>query len=151
MSIPNLIELLLKQRENLKRLLDNARKKQHALVANNRELLDECIKDEQKLILAVQNAENGRLQVIKEINREQGFEENEFRLAKLTANLGEVLTNEAKEAIIKSERAIRLFIEEITNTNNQNMFLIQHSKQFIDTTLKAVFGANNKSILDRKV
>lgn len=151
MSIPNLIELLLKQRENLKRLLDNARKKQHALVANNRELLDECIKDEQKLILAVQNAENGRLQAIKEINREQGFEENEFRLAKLTANLGEVLTNEAKEAIIKSERAIRLFIEEITHTNNQNMFLIQHSKQFIDTTLKAVFGANNKSILDRKV
>lgn len=151
MSIPNLIELLLKQRENLKRLLDNARKKQHALVANNRELLDECIKDEQKLILAVQNAENGRLQAIKEINREQGFEEDEFRLAKLTANLGEVLTNEAKEAIIKSERAIRLFIEEITHTNNQNMFLIQHSKQFIDTTLKAVFGANNKSILDRKV
>ncbi|OGU33835.1 MAG: hypothetical protein A2068_00315 [Ignavibacteria bacterium GWB2_35_6b] len=151
MSIPNLIELLLKQRENLKRLLDNARKKQKALVANNRELLDECIKDEQRLILAVQNAESGRLQVIKEINREQGFEENEFRLAKLTANLGEVLTNEAKEAIIKSERAIRIFIEEISHTNNQNMFLIQHSKQFIDTTLKAVFGANNKSILDRKV
>lgn len=151
MSIPNLIELLLKQRENLKRLLDNARKKQKALVANNRELLDECIKDEQRLILAVQNAENGRLEVIKEINREKGFEENEFRLAKLTANLGEVLTNEAKEAIIKSERAIRLFIDEITHTNNQNMFLIQHSKQFIDTTLKAVFGANNKSILDRKV
>lgn len=151
MSIPNLIELLLKQRENLKRLLDNARKKQKALVANNRELLDECIKDEQRLILAVQNAESGRLEVIKEINHENGFEENEFRLAKLTANLGEVLTNEAKEAIIKSERAIRLFIEEITHTNNQNMFLIQHSKQFIDTTLKAVFGANNKSILDRKV
>ena len=151
MSIPNLIELLLKQIENLKRLLDNARKKQKALVANNRELLDECIKDEQRLILAVQNAESGRLQVIKEINREQGFEENEFRLAKLTANLGEVLTNEAKEAIIKSERAIRIFIEEISHTNNQNMFLIQHSKQFIDTTLKAVFGANNKSILDRKV
>ena len=151
MSIPNLIELLLKQRENLKRLLDNARKKQKALVANNRELLDECIKGEQRLILAVQNAESGRLQVIKEINREQGFEENEFRLAKLTANLGEVLTNEAKEAIIKSERAIRIFIEEISHTNNQNMFLIQHSKQFIDTTLKAVFGANNKSILDRKV
>lgn len=151
MSIPNLIELLLKQRDNLKRLLDNARKKQKALVANNRELLDECIKDEQRLILAVQNTESGRLEVIKEINREKGFEENEFRLAKLTSNLGEVLTNEAKEAIIKSERAIRIFIDEITHTNNQNMFLIQHSKQFIDTTLKAVFGANNKSILDRKV
>ena len=151
MSIPNLIELLLKQRENLKRLLDNARKKQKALVANNRELLDECIKDEQRLILAVQNAESGRLEVIKDINREQGLDENEFRLAKLTSNLGEVLTHDAKEAIIKSERAIRIFIDEITHTNNQNMFLIQHSKQFIDATLKAVFGANNKSILDRKV
>ncbi|MBU2492237.1 MAG: flagellar protein FlgN [Bacteroidetes bacterium] len=151
MGISKLIELLLKQKENLKRLLDNARKKQHALVANNRELLDECIKDEQKLILAVQKAESGRIETIKEINREQGFEENEFRLAKLTFNLGEVLTNEAKEAIIKSERAIRIFIEEITQTNSQNMFLIQHSKQFIDTTLKAVFGGNNKSILDRKV
>ena len=151
MGISKLIELLLKQRENLKKLLENARTKQRALVSNNRELLDECIKDEQKLILAVQKAENGRLETIKEINHEQGFDENEFRLAMLTADLGEVLTHEAKEAIIKSERAIRIFIEEITQTNGQNMFLIQHSKQFIDTTLKAVFGGNHKSILDRKV
>lgn len=151
MNVTNLIDLLIKQRDNLKRLLDNARKKQQALVANNRELLDECIKDEQKLILAVQRAESGRLETIRDINREQGFEENEFRLAKLTANLSEVLTHEAKEAIIKSERTIRIFIEEITKTNSQNMFLIQHSKQFIDTTLKAVFGGSNKSILDRKI
>ena len=151
MSVTKLVDLLVKQKENLKRLLDNARMKQQALVANNRELLDECIKDEQRLILAVQRAEDGRLATIREINREKGLDENEFRLAKLTANLSDVLTNEAKEAIIKSERAIRIFIEEISDTNHQNLFLIQHSKQFIDTTLKAVFGGNNKSLLDRKV
>lgn len=151
MNIEKLIDLLIKQRNNLRNLLENARKKQDALISSNREVLDECIKDEQKLILAVQSAESGRLETIKEINREQGFEENEFRLAKLTSNLGEVLTYEAKEAIIKSERVIRNFIEEITQTNQQNLFLIQHSKQFIDSTLKAVFGTNKKSILDRKV
>ena len=151
MSVTKLIDLLVKQRDNLKKLLDNARKKQKALVSNNRELLDECIKDEQKLILAVQSAETGRLETIKKINQEQGFEENEFRLARLTSNLGDVLTYEAKEAIIKSERAIRIFIDDITQINSQNMFLIQHSKQFIDATLKAVFGGNKKSILDRKV
>ena len=151
MSVTKLIDLLIKQRDNLRNLLENARKKQQALVSSNRDLLDECIKDEQKLILAVQNAETGRLETIKKINLEQGFDENEFRLAKLTANLGDVLTYEAKEAIIKSERAIRIFIDEITQTNSQNMFLIQHSKQFIDSTLKAVFGGNKKSILDRKV
>ena len=151
MGIQNLIDLLCRQKENLKRLLENAKAKQKALVDNNRELLDECIRNEQKLILAVQKAEGGRLQIITEINKEQGFEENEYRLSRLTANLGEVLSHEAKGAIVKSERTIRGFINEITEINNQNLFLIRHSKQFIDSTLKAVFGSNTKSILDRKV
>ena len=151
MSVEILIEMLSKQSKNLKNLLTNAVKKQEALVEHNRDLLDECIRDEQKLILAVQNSEKGRLKFISNINIENGFEENEYRLTKLTNNLREVLSEDAKAALIKSERSIRTFIDDITKVNNQNLFLIQHSRQFIDSTLKSVFNGSKRSILDRKV
>ena len=152
MSVQRLLEQLKQQKANLQNLLKNAKDKQSALVGNNNELLDNVIKNEQKLILAVQNSEKNRLQTITQLNSENGFEEREYRLNKLIENLEGVLSLEAKEAILKSEKSIRGFIDEITQVNNQNMFLIQHSKQFIDSTLKAVFGNNNKkSIFDRKV
>lgn len=151
MNITKLIDLLLKQKENLKMLLANSKKKQQALVKRNRQILEECIQEEQELIFSVQAVEAGRLEIIKEINKQHGLDENEVRLTKLRENLSEVLTEEAQEAIIKSEKEIRSFVLDITKTNKHNQFLIKHAQQFNNTMLKAVFGVRNKSLVDRKI
>ena len=70
MEAENLITVLRREEKILSELKRISNKKQIALVANNRENLDVCIKDEERILPLIQKIEDERLYAIDEFYAE---------------------------------------------------------------------------------
>ncbi len=150
MKIEKLLTVLENQKKDLQSLLEVIRKKQEALVSRNTSVLEDVIKQEEKLLLKVQTNEEKRLDTIINIYKELNLSNKNFKIA----NLISVLEGKADENQLKILRGlnhtIKGYISEIMKLNKQNMFLIQHTRQFVSETISAILNTTTKSLIDKK-
>jgi len=150
MEYSNLTEILNKQEKNLKELLKIVTNKQEALVSNNNENLNDLISKEEKLLLQLQITEERRLEILKSIYEENNVKNERFKLDVMIEALKDKLKKEFVEDIINSKNSIKNTIKQVTKINQQNLVLIQQSRELLNNTIQAVINATNRSILDRK-
>ena len=150
MEYSNLSEILNKQEKNLKELLKIVTSKQEALVSNNNENLNDLISKEEKLLLQLQITEERRLEILKSIYEENNVKNERFKLDVMIEALKNKLKKEFVEDIINSKNSIKNTIKQVTKINQQNLVLIQQSRELLNNTIQAVINATNRSILDRK-
>ncbi len=150
MKIEKLLTVLENQKKDLQSLLEAIRKKQEALVSRNTTALEDIIKQEEKLLLKIQNNEEKRLDSIIEIYKNLNISNDNFKLSKLIS----VLEGKTDEKQLKTLRGlnhtIKGYISEIMKLNRQNMFLIQHTRQFVSETISAILNTTTKSLIDKK-
>ncbi len=150
MKIEKLLAVLENQKKDLQSLLEAIRKKQEALVSRNTTALEDIIKQEEKLLLKIQNNEEKRLDSIIEIYKNLNISNDNFKLSKLIS----VLEGKTDEKQLKTLRGlnhtIKGYISEIMKLNRQNMFLIQHTRQFVSETISAILNTTTKSLIDKK-
>ncbi len=151
MESKNLIDVLKKQKLNLENLLGAAKEKQKVLINNKREELDTVGKQEEKLIFRVQQTEKERIAVVNQLASRNGLNPKAIKIGDLISKLSTTEDPEVIFELTNLEEEIKELVAEIKSTNSRNMFLIQHSRKFIEYTMKAIFGEGKKSILDRKV
>lgn len=150
MEYSNLSEILNKQEKNLKELLKIVTNKQEALVSNNNENLNDLISKEEKQLLLLQITEERRLEILKNIYQENNIKNERFKLDVMIEALKDKLNEEFVEELINSKNRIKNTIQQITKINQQNLVLIQQSRELLNNTIQAVINATNRSILDRK-
>ena len=150
MEYSNLSEILNKQEKNLKELLKIVTSKQEALVSNNNENLNDLISKEEKLLLQLQITEERRLEILKSIYEENNIKNERFKLDVMIEALKDKLKKEFVEDIMNSKNRIKNTIKQVTKINQQNLVLIQQSRELLNNTIQAVINATNRSILDRK-
>ncbi len=143
---------ILKDEENLlSSILKTAEEKQTALVANNRDALDACIKEEEKFLPRLREIEFSRIKAIQSVYLTAGKKTNDFTIGALISEFEENLSDEEKNILTEKQEAIRNLINTITKLNEQNLFLINHSRRFINETINAIINSSERSILDKKV
>lgn len=151
MQVKELLIVLDNLKSNLEKLLENAEKKQKALVSMNNQMLTEVIQEEEKLIMVIKSIEQKRLKIIAELNASTEMEPNSYKLAEFIKKYKNEL-NEKEIKLIKGyEKVIKTLSKETMKLNNQNTFLINNSRQFVSSLMKIIYPDKTKSLLDKKV
>ncbi len=151
MNPKDLLLVLEKLRLSLEQLLQNAKLKQEALIKMNDEQLVKAISDEERFIRAVKNAENERLNKMAEIYKISGKPGSDFKLSAFIKTFKSVVDEKTLKLLSNYEKVIKKMTIEVMNVNRQNLFLIEHSRQFITSLMGIVYQDKNRSLFDRKV
>lgn len=150
MEISDLIQSLEKQKLNLERMLAAAEKKQRALVSNNNEALEASVTAEQGALMSLQQTEKERLSIMNALYRQADIRPKNLRIYELVDLMNDRMDKKTAGALLKLEEEIKETAGQISKLNQQNLYLIEHSRNFIKETLMSVLSAK-KAILDRKV
>ncbi|MFA8341702.1 MAG: flagellar export chaperone FlgN [Rhodothermaceae bacterium] len=151
MNIKKLIEILEKEIHVLQEMRDIAYAKQSALINRNREEIEECIKLEENNIALVKQTELSRINTLEEIYKSEDTEMNDHKLIAFIKNFGQKLEPKIVKYIEEAENQIKILVRKIADLNRNNLFLIKHSLQFIDSTIATLLGNKERKILDRRI
>jgi len=151
MEIEKLIDVLQKEKKVLTDLKIIANNKQVSLVDNNREHLNQCIHEEEKMLPLIQKMENQRLIVIDEFYNNNGKVREDYHLETLIEEFSEILPEEFVTGIMAIQSEMKVLVTDLMKLNKQNMYLINHSRQYLNETMAAIMSTSEKSILDKKV
>ncbi len=147
--INNYINLLNEQIQNLKELKDNLLQIQLFVVDYQISELDFFLPHFESSLKKISESEEKRLKLLKEIKEKYliNDDKNKSSLSILLENY--LSSKELKELRLKEDK-LKLSIRNIQEVNVKNLFLINHSRQFLKELVSTLLS-NHKSILDRKV
>ena len=147
----SLLNILAREEEVLKKMLQVSVDKQTALVSNSREKLDECTRIEEALLPRIKTLENERLTEYKNLREKYNLTVTNNRLEEYLENLKPEISEEDYDKLHEIQLEIKQVVTDLRKLNEQNMYLINHSRSFIGETISILAGEGKKSILDRKV
>jgi len=151
MEIKKLVEIIKQEIHALQEMRDIAYTKQSALINRNREEIEECIKLEENSISFVKQTELKRINILEEIYKSEKIVMIDHKLIEFVKNFGQKLDPKIVKFIEEAENQIKILVKKIMDLNRNNLFLIKHSLQFIDSTITTLLGNKERKILDRCV
>lgn len=150
MKADKLITVLKELQNNLSMLLEIIKNKQKSLVERDDDSIKQSVKREEKVLLKIQSLEEKRIRAVETIYSENNLNIEDHKISTLLENLKSGLDENSIEALVDYKLNIKNLIFEIMKLNQQNMFLIQHTRQFFSETINAILSSTKKSLLDRK-
>ncbi|GBD88105.1 flgN protein [bacterium BMS3Abin03] len=146
-----LLELLKHQDENLEALLKTVLHKQKAIVSNDITEIESTTSEEEKLLLAVNQAEKLRAELLNDFYKKNSVKSNSFKLDDYLLIVGEQLDIQQRAEILNLQRKIKETTKEIIKVNQQNKYIIIQARTLLNEIVSAIFSERNNSLLDRKV
>lgn len=150
MNLKKLLSLLVKQEYNLKSLLKKGIEKKETLVANKYDILSEIVATEEQILLSIQQIEEKRLFVMRDLFAEYNIDNKRYKLEILVKNLNGKVDSQYLVQINAFEKRMKKIINDITEMNHLNLALIQQSRILMNETLQAVMATGSKALIDRK-
>lgn len=147
--IKNYINLLSEHSENLKALKENLLQIQAVVIDYQISELDLLLPTFESLLKKISELEEQRLKLLRKIKEKYSFDNNESKVA-LSILLENYLSKNELLELQSKEDELKLLIKNIQELNFKNLFLINHSRQFLKDLVSNLLS-NHKSILDRKV
>jgi hypothetical protein len=143
-----LINLLDQQEENLYLLLEIITDYQKALIGGDLPNMELLLNSEQKTLSSIQTNLEFQQNVIKDISQKLSLNLSQCSLGRLI----EALPSDIKELgrLKKVMNSLKDLAGIITEKNNLNSILINHSRNFIKEIITSIIR-NNKKLLDRKI
>jgi len=151
MENEKLLELLRYQADNLNALLETILVKQRAIVANDITAIENATASEEKLLLAVNQAEKARVEFMNGFYDENLSKFSTVQMDDFLNMIAGTLEPLQKEEIYLLRKEIKNISKEIIKINEQNKFLIAQSRKLINEVVTAIFSERGNSLLDRKV
>ncbi len=149
-EIKKLIEVLEKERDNLKNFCDVALRKQKTLIENDHEEFDACIKEEEVLLSSLYRNEKEKNLLLKKIFGRE-LTKTERKLKNLLPVLQKIAEKENAEKLAALKEEIKRYASELERINNQNIFLIKNARQFLIDTINTLMNEKRATLIDRKV
>ncbi|GBD90561.1 flgN protein [bacterium BMS3Abin04] len=150
MKVNKLTIVLNEQQNNLSMLLEIIKNKQKALVERDDDSIKLSVKREEKILLKIQSLEEKRISAIETVYTENNLSIEDYRITTLLQSLNSSLDKKTIEVLSDYKLNIKNLILEIMKLNQQNMFLIQHTRQFFSETINAILSSTKRSLIDRK-
>lgn len=147
--IKNYINLLSEHSENLKALKENLLQIQAVVIDYQISELDLLLPTFESLLKKISELEEQRLKLLRKIKEKYSFDNNESKVT-LSILLENYLSKNELLELQSKEDELKLLIKNIQELNFKNLFLINHSRQFLKDLVSNLLS-NHKSILDRKV
>lgn len=147
--IKNYINLLSEQIQNLKVLKDNLLQIQTVVIDYQISELDLLLPGFESSLKKISELEEQRLKLLKKIREKYSIDNDELKTSLSILLKNYLSENELKELQSKEDE-LKLSIKNIQELNFKNLFLINHSRQFLKDLVSTLLS-NHKSILDRKV
>lgn len=151
MDLKELFESLNKHENNLKELLQSVQKKQIALISISHDGIEDSIMQEEKLLVRIKEIEKERQNALGNLTLTYNVQFDSTKLSDIVQKLKSFVKEDELKSLSAFEAKIKNLAEMISDVNSQNMFLIQHSKRFINETINTLLTNNKKSIVDRKI
>jgi len=147
--VRELFETMEQLKGKLEELLGVVQAKRKAIVQRNFEELERCIASEERLILEIKKIEQKRLEYLRERT------ENKNLTAEVVEKLSKELAGELPERLAEHFFYLRQKIRElggrITSVNEQNMYLVENSRQMLKMLFAKLKGKKESLIVNQKV
>lgn len=147
----NLLGLLKHQAENLNALLSTILKKQKAIVANDVLEIENSTSEEEKFLSAINNTEKARIDFLNHFYNEKSIESPSVKIDDYLLTNADNLNEQQQNDILKLRNIIKKTTNEIIKVNQQNKYLITHSRNLLNEIVTAIFSERNNSLFDRRV
>jgi len=147
----NLLGLLKHQAENLNALLSTILKKQKAIVANDVLEIENSTSEEEKFLSAINNTEKARIDFLNHFYNENSIESPSVKVDDYLLTNADNLNEQQQNDILKLRNIIKKTTNEIIKVNQQNKYLITHSRNLLNEIVTAIFSERNNSLFDRRV
>lgn len=151
MKISDYIAILERQNSNLNRLLSLAIEKREATIKMESKKVQEIVAKEERALLGVNSAEQERLQFQNNLLQTNNLSVENTQIITFIKAIKKLLNENEIKSIIKLQDEMKKIIKEIHKINENNLYLTEHSINFIKKTVDTILGDKNKSILDRRI
>ncbi len=147
--VRELFETMEQLRGKLEELLGVVQSKRKAIVQRNFEELEKCIAMEEKLLLEIKKIESRRLDFLK---KHSGQSKLTTELVdKISKELASELPDRLSEHFFYLRGKIRELGGRITSVNEQNMYLVENSRQMLKMLFARLKGEKDSLIVNQKV
>ncbi|MBA4250797.1 MAG: hypothetical protein C0425_02045 [Chlorobiaceae bacterium] len=151
MELKNLFDLLSEQEKNLTQLLNVVVKKQRAIIENNYQALDDSVFQEETILTQIVNVEKKRIELTSKMVQKYQLKAESLKLSHFLDSISKYIPTEMYDEFQELKLSIREKSEKVNKTNEQNMALIEHSREFIKQTLAILTNGSKKQILNVKM
>lgn len=151
MELKNLFDLLSEQEKNLTQLLNVVVKKQRAIIENNYQALDDSVFQEETILTQIVNVEKKRIELTSKMVQKYQLKAESLKLSHFLDSISNYIPTEMYDEFQELKLSIREKSEKVNKTNEQNMALIEHSREFIKQTLAILTNGSKKQILNVKM
>jgi hypothetical protein len=150
MNVNELIQSISEQEKNFDMLINALIQKKEAIVADNYNLLEEAIKNEQKILSNIDDEEQRRKELIREFANKNSitlkdFSFDELYNSKKTLFVREIKTIEKIRSEVK-EKALR-----IAHLNSQLSVLVEVSRNIIKERMISILGNGKRKLVNKRV
>jgi len=128
--VDNLIILIRDEEDILEQFLNCLTRQKDHIVANQVDLFDETVQEQERLITRIRELEAGRIEVVKSIARVAGTEDDLTIARLIELNLGET-----SEELRSLKKTLAGLIERVKRANRVNQYLIKRSLSFIQRSI----------------
>ena len=136
-----LLEILRKELEIYKKILDVSKHKTDLLKSNNVKELEATTKEEEELVSEVVAEEKVRIQIIKELCRTNGRPEKTLKIEELCE-----FEEAPKEELIQMKKDITEILDELKEVNNINAVLIKSSLEYVNFAVNMLTESNRNTM-----
>lgn len=125
--------------------------KQKLLINYNYDGFIELTKKEELILSRIQQEEKQRLKLKEELLTALLLPKEKLLNEKFSTIMVQKLKKEEAEEIVTLELELKSVLEQSRNLNQNNLFLLEHKKQFITELFKVLFAGNKQNFINRKM
>ncbi|MBS4014787.1 MAG: flagellar export chaperone FlgN [Bacteroidetes bacterium] len=125
--------------------------KQKLLIKYNYDGFIELTKKEELILSRIQQEEKLRLKLKEELLISLNLPKEKLLNEKFSTIMMQRLKKEEVEEIVSLELELKAVLEQSRNLNQNNMFLLEHKKQFITEMFKVLFAGKKQNFINRKM
>lgn len=150
MTVKDLIQSIIEQDKNFDLLLDALVSKKEAIIADNYNLLESAIKNEQKILHSIEMEEKKRKELIKEFAEQNSIKVKEFSFDEIFNSQKKLFGNDTKN-IEKVRNELREKALRIAHLNSQLSVLVEVSRNIIKERMISILGNGKRKLVNKRV
>ncbi len=148
--VKELFEIMESLNDELEKLLLISQNKRKAIVNRNLEELENSIKKEEKLLAEIKKLESRRMEILNNLADGKNIK-TKNEVDSLMEKIAEGMPEKLSEQLYYLRAKIRETGQRIKSVNQQNMFLIESSREILRLLFSELKGSRESFIVNRKV
>lgn len=150
MNVKELIQSISDQGKNFDMLINALIQKKEAIVADNYNMLEDSIKNEQKILSNIDDEEKRRKELIREFAHQNSITLKDFSFDELYNSKKNIFGNDINK-IEKIRSEVKEKALRIAHLNSQLSVLVEVSRNIIKERMISILGSGKRKLVNKRV